>query len=207
MSISLPSSLRDRFLPYGPRATKTATAPAPAPAPSDDAAASCRPDAQASEPSPAPRHASRSGILDYLATWQVPHSYFTQFYITSVASSIFWAAQLVWRGRIFHAIASRVSEEHSQQSMALTQVLICWILLAIQGSRRLWESFIFAKPSTSKMSIAHWLLGLGFYLAAGVAIWIEGSGTQALSSFPRVKVVDFGLTILSRSQERSRPPV
>jgi 3-oxo-5-alpha-steroid 4-dehydrogenase 3 len=79
---------------------------------------------------------------------------------------------------VFEAIASRVSEEHLQQSMSLTQLLICWILLAIQGSRRLWESITFAKPSSSKMGFAHWLLGLGFYLAAGIAIWIEGSGME-----------------------------
>jgi 3-oxo-5-alpha-steroid 4-dehydrogenase 3 len=150
--------LRDRFVAYGPRATATGAEPA----------AGSRPPAQA----------SGSGLLDYLATWQVPHSYFTQFYIASVASSVFWAIQLYWRGRVFEVIASRVSEEHLQQSMSLTQVLICWILLAIQGSRRLWECIIFAKPSSSKMSFAHWVLGMGFYLAAGIAIWIEGSGME-----------------------------
>lgn len=148
--------MRDRFVAYGPRATATGAEPVDAP----------RSAAQASS----------SGLLDYLATWQVPHSYFTQFYITSVASSLFWAIQLCCRGRVFEVIASRVSEEHLQQSMSLTQVLICWILLAIQGSRRLWECITFAKPSSSKMWFAHWVLGMGFYLAAGIAIWIEGSG-------------------------------
>lgn len=120
----------------------------------------------------------------------MPHSYFAQFYVASVASSVFWAMQLCWRGPVFEAIASRVSEEHLKQSMSLTQVLICWVLLAIQGLRRVWKSFTFTKPSLSKMGFAHWLLGLGFYLAAGIAIWIEGSGmpisrTNALESFNR----------------------
>lgn len=112
----------------------------------------------------------------------MPHSYFTQFYIASVASSVFWAVQLCLRGRLFEVIASRVSEEHLKQSMSLTQVLICWILLALQGSRRLWECIVFAKPSSSRMWFAHWLLGLGFYFAAGIAIWIEGSGTVTQSN-------------------------
>lgn len=116
-------------------------------------------------------------MLNYLATWQVPHSYFIQFYIASVLSSVFWGIQLFSRGGVFQAIASRVSEEHRLDSMSLSQVMICWLLLAMQGSRRLWECVIFSKPSTSKMWFVHWVLGLGFYLAAAVAIWIEGSGT------------------------------
>ncbi|KAJ5436320.1 hypothetical protein N7445_007205 [Penicillium cf. griseofulvum] len=159
ISISIPAPLRSRFLTYGPRATSASTSTSSAP-----------PSAQ--NPS-----TESKGFLDYLATWQVPHSYFTHFYVASVLSSVFWVVQILSRGVIFQAITSRVSEEHQQRSMSLTQLVICCALLAIQGSRRLWESFIFSKPSSSQMWFMHWLLGLGFYLAAGVAIWIEGSGT------------------------------
>ncbi|KAJ5834874.1 3-oxo-5-alpha-steroid 4-dehydrogenase [Penicillium robsamsonii] len=158
ISISIPTSLRSRFLTYGPRATSASTSTSSAP--------------------PSTQNPSESkGFLDHLATWQVPHSYFTHFYVASVLSSVFWVAQLLSRGVVFQAIASRVSEDHQQHSMSLTQLVICCVLLAIQGSRRLWESFIFSKPSSSQMWFMHWLLGLGFYLAAGVAIWIEGSGS------------------------------
>lgn len=150
VSVSLPSALRDRFLVYGPRATSPNTASNP-------------------------DEASRS-LLDYLASWRVPHSYFTQFYIVSVLSSLFWGVQLFFRGNVFQMIALRVSEEHQAQSMALSQVMVCWLLLALQGSRRLWESYEFKKPSSSQMWVVHWLLGIGFYFAAGIAIWIEGSG-------------------------------
>ncbi|KAK5791476.1 hypothetical protein VI817_006785 [Penicillium citrinum] len=158
VSVSIPSSLRSRFLIYGPRATSTD---------SDPQSKSRAEDSSTSRP------------LDYLATWRVPHSYFTQFYIASVFSSVLWAIQLLCRGSLFEAIASRVDHEHRVQTMSLTQVLVCWILFAMQGSRRLWESYYFAKPSTSKMWFVHWLLGLGFYLAAGIAIWIEGSGMDS----------------------------
>lgn len=153
LTVSIPSSLRSRFLLYGPRAT-TAGARTPA----------------------------AGGLLDYLATWRVPHSYFTQFYVASVLSSAFWAVQLVYRGALFQAIASRISQEHLQQSMSLTQLIVCWVLLAIQGIRRLWESYIFAKPSSSQMWVVHWVLGIGFYLAAAVAIWIEGTGMHNLDN-------------------------
>lgn len=151
VSVSILPSLRARFLVYGPRATS----PGSPSRPSQDAPA---------------------GLLDYLATWRVPHSYFVQFYLVSVASSAFWAVQFLCRGSVSQAIATRVSEEHRLQSMTLSQVVVCWLLLALQGCRRLWESYTFAKPSSSQMWFVHWLLGLGFYLAAGVAIWIEGSG-------------------------------
>ncbi|KAJ5551601.1 hypothetical protein N7535_000454 [Penicillium sp. DV-2018c] len=158
-SISIPASLRSRFLVYGPRATSTSIS--------------------TSSASPRGRDPSTvsTGFLDYIATWQVPHSYFTQFYVASLLSSVFWAAQLLSHGAAFQAIATRVSEEHRRHSMSLIQVLVCCVLLAIQGSRRLWECIAFSKPSSSQMWFVHWLLGLGFYLAAGVAIWIEGSGT------------------------------
>ncbi|KAI2716584.1 hypothetical protein CBS147354_6852 [Penicillium roqueforti] len=156
-SISIPTSLRSRFLTYGPRAASASTGSAPSTAQN--------PPTQS------------KGFLDYLATWQVPHSYFTHFYVASVLSSVFWIAQLLSRGLVFQAIASRVSEDHQRHSMSLTQLVICCVLLSIQGSRRLWECFVFSKPSSSQMWFMHWLLGLGFYLAAGVAIWIEGSGT------------------------------
>ncbi|CAG8312088.1 unnamed protein product [Penicillium nalgiovense] len=161
ISISIPTSLRSRFLAYGPRASSGSTSISTGSAP---------PHAQ--KPS-----AESKGFLDYLATWQVPHSYFTHFYVASVLSSVFWVAQLLSRGVVFQAIASRVSEDHQRHSMSLTQLVICCVLLAVQGSRRLWECFIFSKPSSSQMWFMHWLLGLAFYLAAGVAIWIEGSGT------------------------------
>ncbi|KAJ9485652.1 hypothetical protein VN97_g7692 [Penicillium thymicola] len=164
ISISIPTSLRSRFLTYGPRATPTSISTRSAP-----------PHAQ--NPS-----TESKGFLDYLATWQVPHSYFTHFYVASVLSSVFWVTQLLSRGVMFQAIASRVSEDHQRHSMSLTQLVICCVLLAIQGSRRLWECFVFSKPSSSQMFFMHWLLGLGFYLAAGIAIWIEGSGTLLTKS-------------------------
>ncbi|CAL5867322.1 uncharacterized protein PFLUO_LOCUS1537 [Penicillium psychrofluorescens] len=164
ISVSIPSSLRSRFLVYGPRA-KTETTPP-------------------SRPS--------SGLLDYLATWRVPHSYFAQFYIASLLSSLFWAWQLLTKGTAFLEIASRVSPEHLAHSMSVHQVVVCWILVTLQGARRVWESYAFSKPSSSQMWVVHWILGLCFYLATAVAIWIEGSG-QLL--FHDISASHFNLTI------------
>lgn len=94
-------------------------------------------------------------LLDRAATIQVPHNYFTHFYIISVACSLFWAWWL------------RVWETSSQMQLV-------WSLMLLQGVRRLLESYSYTSTSKSTMWFAHWILGLLFYLTINVAIWIEG---------------------------------
>lgn len=60
--------------------------------------------------------------------------------------------------------------------MSVSQVMVCWALMMVQGVRRLRECLVFSKPSSSRMWFVHWLLGIAFYLATGIAIWIEGTG-------------------------------
>lgn len=77
---------------------------------------------------------------------------------------------------MFQAVAVRVGPEHVQKSMTVHQVLLCWVLVVVHSSRRLSECLFFAKPSASRMWFVHWLLGLAFYVAMPVAVWIEGTG-------------------------------
>ncbi|GKZ38591.1 3-oxo-5-alpha-steroid 4-dehydrogenase [Aspergillus brasiliensis] len=157
LSVSiLPDSLHSRFIPYGARTTSTVDSQSTPPA--------------SSPSSPAAR------ALDYAASLTVPHSYFTQFYIASVVASVFWAAQLLCQGVVFQALATRISPDHLHQSMSVHQVFLCWALMLIQGARRLYECKAFAKPSSSRMWFVHWLVGLAFYLAVSIALWIEGAG-------------------------------
>lgn len=163
LTLNLSTPLRSRFITYGARAT-----PSTAPGAKDSSSSS---------------NANLSPItraLDFLASLQVPHSYFTQFYVVSVLSSLFWVTQLLLRGSVFQAVSARISPEHLQNSMSVNQVLLCWALMTVHSSRRLAESFVFSKPSTSRMWFVHWLLGIAFYLAATVAIWIEGAGRKKL---------------------------
>lgn len=60
--------------------------------------------------------------------------------------------------------------------MTLCQVQLVWLMMMGQGVRRLYESIVFAKPSTSTMWIAHYIIGISFYLVTSVAVWIEGIG-------------------------------
>lgn len=127
-------------------------------------------------------------LLDHLATYQVPHAYFTHFYIVSVVSSVFWGVQLLAQGAAVKALASYSSSTRPEESMSTGQVFLAWSLMAVQGLRRLYESVTLAKPSSAKMWFVHWLIGIGFYLAVGVAVWMEGVGTcyrEAFASNPQ----------------------
>ncbi|KAL4779689.1 hypothetical protein BJX76DRAFT_351605 [Aspergillus varians] len=182
ISVSLPGSLRSRFIPYGARATSTAAVE------SETSASTPTPKSTSASPSSA---SSMTRTLDYVATLRVPHSYFTHFYVISVLSSIFWALQLLSHGRVFQAIATRIRPEHLHQGISINQIMLCCVLMMVQGVRRLHECRIFYKPSSSKMWFVHWFAGIGFYLAVAVAVWIEGSGT-ILSH--QLSLDDFSLT-------------
>ncbi|KAH8422696.1 putative 3-oxo-5-alpha-steroid 4-dehydrogenase [Aspergillus melleus] len=163
LSVSLSQSLRSRFVPYGARATSTGESkPTPNPI---------------SSPSKSSGGSAVTRPLDYLAALKVPHGYFTQFYIASVLSSLFWAVQLLSRGAAFQAVATRIRPERLQDVMSLNQILLCWALMLVQGIRRLVECLALSKPSSSQMWFGHWLVGIAFYVAVSVAIWIEGTGT------------------------------
>jgi len=114
-------------------------------------------------------------LLKYIASVQVPHIWFTHFYILSVASSIFWAFQIYTHGRAFQFLASG-SPHTSAPSMSVNQVFLAWLLMAIQGTRRLYECIIFTNPSQSKMWFGLWLLGIVYYIFMGISVWIEGIG-------------------------------
>jgi len=116
-----------------------------------------------------------SQALDSIAALQVPHGSFAHFYVVSVLSSLFWGFQIVTRGNLLKTVC-HAQVDGSKSSMSMDQITLAWLLLIIQGLRRLLESYFVTKHSASTMWFVHWYLGVAFYLAMGVAIWIEGAG-------------------------------
>ncbi|EME48490.1 hypothetical protein DOTSEDRAFT_141569 [Dothistroma septosporum NZE10] len=114
-----------------------------------------------------------SDLLDTLAKVRVPHSWFTSFYAVSSILSLLWAAELLVKGPGFRAIAQYVPD--GSRSMTFQQVMVVWVMMLAQGSRRLYECMVIAKPSSSEMWVGHWALGIFFYVATSVAVWVEGS--------------------------------
>jgi len=73
---------------------------------------------------------------------------------------------------------------------SIHQVVLTWTCLVLQAGRRLYEClFVQKKKETvakggkggSRMSVAHYVLGLAFYVCVSVGGWVEG--TDAIDAF------------------------
>ena len=115
-------------------------------------------------------------LFECLAAVQVPHTWFQHFYIVSVSSSLFWGIQILAKGSLLETLCQSVGTSAQVEGMTIDQVVLTWSLVTIQGVRRLLETSLLGRSSVSTMWFAHWLLGIAFYLALGVACWIEGAG-------------------------------
>lgn len=116
-------------------------------------------------------------LLDLIASIRVPHAWFKHFYILSVSCSLFWGYQLWTRGYVYRKLASTLGNNSTNAFVEQEKLTILWTLMLLQGSRRLYESFAYAKPSRSTMWIGHYIMGLGFYFLYTLAIAIEGVST------------------------------
>ncbi len=163
MLSSLPS-LRTRFVTYGSRATFEDTR---------------KPKATGSVPNMSNAQAQRSwleAVLDYVTLLQVPHGWFLHFYVVSVVCSLFWGVNIIFKSPLLVTIAEAAG---ARGSLSMSQIALMWSLMAVQGLRRLAESLLLGKSSASKMWFVHWILGILFYVAMSIAVWIEGAGTSS----------------------------
>ncbi|KAL7950456.1 hypothetical protein V8C42DRAFT_306571 [Trichoderma barbatum] len=123
---------------------------------------------------------TNQGFFDVLTSYgQLPHSWFIHFYIISTAWSIFWGWQYLSKGSLMRTMAEAQhwSAARSQSSeVELTGTLVAWLLMGCQGARRLFECLFVTKPGSSPMWFVHWALGLCYYTAVGISVWIQGSG-------------------------------
>jgi 3-oxo-5-alpha-steroid 4-dehydrogenase 3 len=91
--------------------------------------------------------------LDALATFQVPHSWFGSFYLVSTLCSFIWFSQILLDQSLWRHLAFLVD---IKKSMTLDQIIVTWILMLLQGVRRLYEcccSDLFPSPSNSSREI------------------------------------------------------
>ncbi|KAF2403647.1 putative 3-oxo-5-alpha-steroid 4-dehydrogenase [Trichodelitschia bisporula] len=111
-------------------------------------------------------------FLDHLATYRVPHAWFTHFYLFSLVNSGFWLWQLYTEGAAIRFIAAYVALPPAS-AMYKEQALLAELLILFTSLRRIYECMVLAKPSTSRMWCLHWILGMAFYAILPVAIWLE----------------------------------
>jgi len=116
-------------------------------------------------------------LMNVVVSWtQVPHSWFSAFYHISSVCSAFWMTQFLTGGSILRLIASsQGGASPASPGTTATQVAIAWTLMLLQATRRIYEHAAIIRESKSKMWVVHWVLGIGFYLATSVSVWVEGS--------------------------------
>lgn len=131
------------------------------------------------------RNSVRGRLLSLIAAVtsfsQVPHSWFSAFYAVSLGCSVFWLVQYLGDGAVLRLIASSQAWATPGRSATLGQVALGWFMMFLQAARRVYEHAAILKPSKSTMWVVHWLLGLFFYLAMSVSVWVEGSGKSWIS--------------------------
>ena len=142
----------------------------------DDRAGTCSETRKSREKRSANAGIGLEWLFEYLAAIQVAHTWFQHFYIVSISSSLFWGIQILVKGSALVTLCRSVGTSTQAKGMTIDQVVLTWSLVTIQGVRRLLETSLLGRSSRSKMWFAHWLLGMVFYLALGVACWIEGAG-------------------------------
>ncbi|CEJ89484.1 hypothetical protein VHEMI05324 [[Torrubiella] hemipterigena] len=182
---ALPRSLRDQLMEYGARADNSAQG--------DKATAKDD------------KNAIEKVLHGMIKVSRVPHSWFWHFYVLSVATSVFWAWQILTRGTVLKLIVERqaallentAAATEADRAANLGRLFVAWTMMFMQGSRRFYECMFVLKPGKSGMLVAHWALGLLFYAFIGVSLWIENSasvldfwvtGCQANITSPRVAV-------------------
>ena len=158
----LPDDIRGILLDYGARRPKDGNPPTGKQQPQTTAS---------------PALAKLKAILAKLTDCtQVPHSWFRSFYVVSVGWTVFWLLQFLSKGKVMERIAMAQTSASGGKGMGLGQTYIVSALMAGQGARRLYESYYVAKMGKSPMWFVHWALGLAYYTAMGLSVWVEGSG-------------------------------
>jgi len=110
---------------------------------------------------------SSNSLLRQVAEVTVPKSWFWHYYLVSVSLSIFWATQFVICARGHHNCIMCWLATLDGRSYVL------WTMMALQGSRRLYESTWAQKPSAARMWIGHYIVGIAFYVAMSVSVFAE----------------------------------
>ncbi|TVY29357.1 Polyprenol reductase [Lachnellula hyalina] len=161
--ILLPS-FRENIMNYGSRGSKDS---------------SCKP-SDLKEP-PNTNQSTLTKTIEKLALYQVPHPWFTHYYLVSVASSAFWGYQIFTGGAIVKALAARAG---GRSGMTANQVVLAWASMGAQGGRRLYESVTLTKASKTVLSDPRPITSLlefskpSLKTAIGVPLFISASALQ-----------------------------
>ena len=103
-------------------------------------------------------------LLDCLATFTVPHTWFKHFYVFSLSCSLVLCSMFYYLDYVEAAVL---------QGQNLDIAVFCSLLMLLQGSRRLLECIYVTRPGSSRMWIGHYAIGLAFYFVTNIAVWVD----------------------------------
>ncbi|RIB21223.1 hypothetical protein C2G38_2078826 [Gigaspora rosea] len=131
------------------------------------------------------RFTAKNPIEAYIQSLTVPKQWFKHFYIVGSL----WAAFLIIdviilrkgnKGHVAYFVQIFDSTEKYEPEYfkePVTECIVGLIMFQVQTIRRMYECFFIERPSVgSKMHVGLYLLGLAFYLATGLSVFIEGIG-------------------------------
>uniref|UniRef100_L2G829 Polyprenal reductase n=1 Tax=Colletotrichum fructicola (strain Nara gc5) TaxID=1213859 RepID=L2G829_COLFN len=132
-------------------------------------------------------------VKAFASIGQIPHAWFMHFYVASIAGSAFWAFEYLRNGPFLRLIAARQAQSASP-AMSLEQTILIWALMALQGSRRLYECFFVMKPGSSKMCLFARII-TGFHAALRASPECNLGALLSLHSFIGVAMYLYGWTM------------
>jgi 3-oxo-5-alpha-steroid 4-dehydrogenase 3 / polyprenol reductase len=106
--------------------------------------------------------------IQWLSTFTLPKNWFWHYYLVSVTCSVFCAVQY------FMCSTSNKCMFKCLSNVGGTTVVL-WMMMFVQGCRRLYESVYVQKKSGARMLLGHYLVGCSFYVMMNMAVFVEGS--------------------------------
>ncbi|KAI8381011.1 3-oxo-5-alpha-steroid 4-dehydrogenase-domain-containing protein [Radiomyces spectabilis] len=122
-----------------------------------------------------------SSLSRVVASWTVPKSWFTHFYIVGLAFALICSAELTAatlrrKYGLLLTFLRHWDNPYWGDTLSLTESYLGTTLMTIHLARRVYESFYIEKLSpTARMHVSHYLVGIGFYGAMVFGTWLEGA--------------------------------
>ena len=102
-------------------------------------------------------------FLDYLTTFNVPHSWFIHFYVLSLACSL-------------ASLCAHYYSYYDQRGIPAQYWAVAALsahLMFLQSLRRFLECIFVTQAGSARMWVGHYAIGIAFYAFTNVAIWVE----------------------------------
>ncbi|KAK9763351.1 hypothetical protein K7432_010050 [Basidiobolus ranarum] len=126
--------------------------------------------------------------IDTLRSIQVPKRWFQHFYIFGFIWNLWLILEFIsWlsfskKWFLLNILPKLDTPVEVEFSGSPERALYALLLTQVQLTRRSYEVLFVEKPSTATMHLGHYLVGLCFYLAISLSVWLEAAGNLGVYS-------------------------